>query len=308
MPTELDDDNRLEARLFPPPPDLPPDKRPKPDWAEVHRELRRADVTLALLWEGYKAREPDGFGYSWFCDLCKEWAGRLKPTLRQVHVAGEKLFVDYAGRTMEVIHGATGEVRTAQIFVAVLGASSYTLRRGYLHPVTARLDRLACPGLRLLRKAPWVMVGPSGHARGPRRFGRLREMPKLVSTDTRWLERHGQTWRVSVAVPRNLQKLLGTRLKRSLHVCELWSPTSACVSLSLSSRSYACPPPISGGYRNDLIARDFADFPIHCGYFCLSVLSTLSQGCVTLYCVGIIWRYRVGSMDRLEAMVTAHVC
>ncbi len=63
MPADLDDDDRLEARLFPPPSDLPPDKRPKPDWAEVHRELRRQDVTLALLWEEHKGREPDGFGY-----------------------------------------------------------------------------------------------------------------------------------------------------------------------------------------------------------------------------------------------------
>ncbi len=92
----------------------------------MHRELRRQDVTLALLWEEYKGREPDGFSYSWFCDLYKEWAGRLKPTMRQVHLAGEKLFVDYAGRTMEVIDGTTGEVSTVQIFVAVLGASSYT--------------------------------------------------------------------------------------------------------------------------------------------------------------------------------------
>ncbi len=58
LPAELDDDDRLEARLFPPPPDLPPDKRPKPDWAEVHRELRRRDVTLALLWEEYKRASP----------------------------------------------------------------------------------------------------------------------------------------------------------------------------------------------------------------------------------------------------------
>lgn len=122
LPPELDDDDRLEARLFPPPPDL----RPKPDWAEVHRELRRPDVTLTLLWEEYKAREPDGFGYSWFCDLYRGWVGRLKPTLRQVHVAGEKLFVDYAGRTMEVVDVTTGEVCVAQIFVAVLGASNYT--------------------------------------------------------------------------------------------------------------------------------------------------------------------------------------
>ncbi len=126
MPAEFDDDDRLETRLFPPLPDLPPDRRPTPDWAEVHRELRRQDVTLALLWEEYKGRKPDGFSYSWFCDLYKEWAGRLKPTMRQVHVAGEKLFVDYAGRTMEVIDGTTGEISTVQIFVAVLGASSYT--------------------------------------------------------------------------------------------------------------------------------------------------------------------------------------
>jgi transposase len=120
------DDARLEQLLFPPPPDVPVDQRPMPDWATVHRELRRPNVTLALLWEEYRSGAKDGFGYSWFCDLYRAWAGRLKPTLRQVHVAGEKLFVDFAGHTMEVIDGATGEVRKAEIFVAVLGASSYT--------------------------------------------------------------------------------------------------------------------------------------------------------------------------------------
>ena len=67
-----------------------------------------------------------GFGYSWFCDLYRAWVGRLKPTLRQVHTAGEPVFVDFAGHTMEVVDGATGEVRRAEIFVSVLGASSYT--------------------------------------------------------------------------------------------------------------------------------------------------------------------------------------
>ena len=62
---------------------------------------------------------------SWFCGLYREWVGRLKPTLRQVHIAGERLFVDFAGHTMEVIDGATGEIRRAEIFVAVLGASSF---------------------------------------------------------------------------------------------------------------------------------------------------------------------------------------
>jgi transposase len=125
LPEDLDD-ARLEALLFPPPPDLPADERPRPAWGEVHRELRRPDVTLTLLWEEYRARAPDGFGYSWFCDLYKAWARQLKPTLRQVHVAGERLFVDYAGRTMFIHDPETGTVQAAQIFVAVLGASNYT--------------------------------------------------------------------------------------------------------------------------------------------------------------------------------------
>ena len=126
LPPELDDDVRLENRLYPPPSDLPSHERPQPDWAVVHRELRRPGVTLMLLWEEYCDTTSDGFSYSWFCERYKEWAGRLKLSLRQVHVAGEKLFVDYSGHTMEVIDGLTGEVLTAQIFVAVLGASNYT--------------------------------------------------------------------------------------------------------------------------------------------------------------------------------------
>ncbi len=125
LPDELDDE-RLEALLFPPMPDLPVDRRPVPDWAEVHREMRRPDVTLALLWEEHRAANPEGFGYSWFCDLYRKWAGRLKPTLRQVHPAGERLFVDFAGRTVAVVDGTSGEERQAEIFVAVLGASSFT--------------------------------------------------------------------------------------------------------------------------------------------------------------------------------------
>ncbi len=119
-------DEQLEALLFPPPSQLPAEQRPVPDWAWVHRELRRPNVTLALLWEEHRAAAPDGFGYSWFCDLYREWAGRLKPTLRQVHPAGERLFVDFAGSTVAVTEGADGEERQAEIFVAVLGASSFT--------------------------------------------------------------------------------------------------------------------------------------------------------------------------------------
>jgi len=125
LPDDLGDE-RLEALLFPPVSGVPLDRRPVPDWAWVHRELRRPNVTLALLWEEHRAAAPDGFGYSWFCDLYREWAGRLKPTLRQVHPAGERLFVDFAGSTMAVMEGANGEARQAEIFVAVLGASSFT--------------------------------------------------------------------------------------------------------------------------------------------------------------------------------------
>lgn len=124
LPEALDD-ARLEALLFPPLPNVPSDQRPVPDWSAVHRDLRRPNVTLALLWEEYRTATTDGFGYSWFCDLYREWAGRLKPTLRQVHIAGERLFVDFAGHTMEIIDASTGEILRAEIFVAVLGASSF---------------------------------------------------------------------------------------------------------------------------------------------------------------------------------------
>ena len=121
------DDTQLEALLYPPPPDVVAERRPLPDWTVVHRELRRPNVTLALLWEEYRTSVgKDGFGYSWYCELYSAWASRLKPTLRQVHIAGERVFVDFAGQTMEVIDGATGEILRAEVFVASLGASSYT--------------------------------------------------------------------------------------------------------------------------------------------------------------------------------------
>lgn len=115
----------LELRLYPPSTAAATDRRPRPDWAAVHRELRRPGVTLQLLWEEHRAVYPDGYGYSRFCELYRAFEARLSPTMRQSHVAGERLFVDYAGTTLKVIDASTGEVRTAQLFVAALGASSY---------------------------------------------------------------------------------------------------------------------------------------------------------------------------------------
>jgi transposase len=99
----------------------------EPDWAEIHRELKRKHVTLAMLWDEYIERHPDGYRYSRFCELYRGWASQLSVTMRQAHVGGDKLFVDYAGDTVPVIvDRLTGQVRAAQIFVAVLGASSFT--------------------------------------------------------------------------------------------------------------------------------------------------------------------------------------
>jgi transposase len=117
-------DEALELRLYPPP-TVAKDPRPQPDWAAVHRELRRPGVTLQLLWEEHRAAYREGYGYSRFCELYRAWEARLSPTMRQSHVAGERLFVDYAGTKLEVIDASTGEARTAQLFVAALGASSY---------------------------------------------------------------------------------------------------------------------------------------------------------------------------------------
>jgi transposase len=102
-------------------------RRAEPDWAAIHRELKRKHVTLSILWEEYIASEPDGYRYSRFCDLYRAWERRLSVTMRQSHAAGDKLFVDYAGDGIAVvIDRLTGKRRTAQIFVAVLGASNLT--------------------------------------------------------------------------------------------------------------------------------------------------------------------------------------
>jgi transposase len=97
-----------------------------PDWATVHHELKRKGVTLFLLWQEYKATTPDGSQYSWFCHTYRSWASKLDLVMRQTHRAGEKLFVDYAGQGIPVVNRHSGEVHEAVIFVAVLGASSYT--------------------------------------------------------------------------------------------------------------------------------------------------------------------------------------
>lgn len=101
-------------------------KRPEPDWGALVRELRRPAVTMVILWDEYRQRCPEGYGYSRFCELLRAFQQRLSPVMRQHHVAGDKLFVDYSGKRLGISDPVTGEIRMAEIFVAVLGASNYT--------------------------------------------------------------------------------------------------------------------------------------------------------------------------------------
>ncbi len=115
----------LEGHLFPA--EAKTTSKPyTPDWSEIHQELRRPGVTLMRLWQEYKANHPEGYQYSWFCDLYRDWRQQLDVVMRQSHIAGDKLFIDYAGQTVPVVNQHTGEVRQVQIFIATLGASSYT--------------------------------------------------------------------------------------------------------------------------------------------------------------------------------------
>lgn len=98
-----------------------------PDWPVLNQELKSKTMTLLLLWEEYAERDPQGhYSYTHFCRQYKAWLDCQKPSMRQNHKAGEKLFVDYCGPTMPLVDATTGECRTAQIFVAVMGASNYT--------------------------------------------------------------------------------------------------------------------------------------------------------------------------------------
>jgi len=101
-------------------------RRPEPDWAVVARELKRPGVTLEILWNEYREIHPEGYGYSRWCDLYRTFARRLSPVMRQEHVAGDKVFVDFSGKKLAILDRTSGETREAEIFVAVLGASNYT--------------------------------------------------------------------------------------------------------------------------------------------------------------------------------------
>ena len=118
-------DEDLEARLYQPA--VPrASYQLAPDFGVVHQELKRPGVTLMLLWEEYATANPLAYKYTSFCVKYREFALRQQRSMRQIHIAGEKLFVDYAGDTVPLVDAATGEITRAQIFVVTLGAHNYT--------------------------------------------------------------------------------------------------------------------------------------------------------------------------------------
>ena len=125
LPENVDEEH-LQALLFPAAEDGSRPSRPLPDMEYIHKELRRAHVTRHLLWEEYRADHADGYSYTQFCEHYRRWKAPLEVTLRQRHIAGEKTFLDWAGKTLSWTDKATGEIHPAYLFVAVLGASNYT--------------------------------------------------------------------------------------------------------------------------------------------------------------------------------------
>ena len=136
-------------------------KRREPNFVEMHQELKRKGMTKMLLWEEYRELEPStAYGYTQFCEHYKRWLKKQKRSMRQHHIAGDKLFIDYCGPTVPIVNPDTGEIRHAQIFVATLGASNYT----YVE---------ACPSQ---QSQDWLMA----HVRAFEFFGGV---PKLLVPD-----------------------------------------------------------------------------------------------------------------------------
>ena len=126
LPDDLDD-QALALKFYPRADARPARRHQEPDWVELHQELKKKGVTKQLLWEEYTQQFPNRcYSYSQFCARYEDWRGKQQRSMRQTHHAGEKLFLDYAGQTIPIVCAASGEIRQAQIFVAVLGASNYT--------------------------------------------------------------------------------------------------------------------------------------------------------------------------------------
>ena len=196
LPAELTDDE-LERRLFMRPGIEPGQRRrSEPDWAVLARELKRPGVNLMVLWEEYRDVHRDGYGYSRFCDLFRELERWLSPVMRQHHVAGDKAFVDYSGKKVTIVDPATGEIRVAEIFVAVLGASNFIYAEATWTQSLPDWIKCAHPHVPLF----WCVQGSSFQTISRAAFTRPRSMtPRSTAATVRWLpitmsacSRHGR--------------------------------------------------------------------------------------------------------------------
>ena len=156
LPEEMDDTALERLLAGPSPPSTP--RRPLPDTASLLQEMRKKHVTLALLWQEYRDIHPDGYGYTQFCHCYQEARRHLDVTLRQEHRAGEKLFTDFAGDTIPLLDPRTGESHPAYLFVAVLGASSYTFARAVLSMNLPNGVELHVQALEALGGVPEIVV------------------------------------------------------------------------------------------------------------------------------------------------------
>jgi len=182
-------DDELEARLY-----RPALARSSyqlaPDFGVVHQELKRPGVTLMLLWEEYASANPLAYKYTSFCIKYREFAKAQQRSMRQVHVAGEKLFVDYAGDTVPIVDAATGEITRAQIFVAVLGASNYTFACATPRQTTADWIDGQMQALEFIGGVPKLIVPdqPRALVKTPDRYD-----PELNPTYVEFTQHYGCT-------------------------------------------------------------------------------------------------------------------
>ena len=157
-------DADVEARLFRQLGQNEPTTRAPIDFNWVHLELRRAGVTRQLLWTEYQeavASGPTGwrpYQYSQFCDLYEEHRAKLQPSMRQVHRAGEKAFLDYSGKRPRIVDAATGEVLEVELFVMVLGASNYTYAEATRTQTLADFVGSTVRGLEYFGAVPEMLV------------------------------------------------------------------------------------------------------------------------------------------------------
>ena len=152
------DDTVVENLLFPVRETGNCPERQMPSMEYLFRELKSKALTLQLLWYEYKQANPEGYQYSQFCNLYRQWVKKLDVTLRQEHRAGERLFIDYAGQTVPIVDRSTGEIIEAQIFLATLGASNYTYAEATLSQDLASWIKSHVRALNFFGGVPEILV------------------------------------------------------------------------------------------------------------------------------------------------------